>query len=93
MLLLHLLKWRYQPYRREIDGNSWRRSLREQRRRIPKLLRDNPSLQNLITDCLADAYDYARYGVSDETGLPVSTFPETCPYTVEQVLDQNFLPD
>ncbi|MFO1431361.1 MAG: DUF29 domain-containing protein [Candidatus Competibacteraceae bacterium] len=92
VLLLHLLKWCYQPHRREIDGNSWLRSIREQRRRIPKLLRDNPSLQSVIAACLADAYDDARYGASDETGLPISTFPETCPYTFEQVLEQNFLP-
>jgi hypothetical protein len=69
------------------------RSIREQRRKIPKLLRDNPSLQNLIADCLSDAYDDARYDASDETGLPISTFPETCPYAFEQVLDQDFLPD
>jgi hypothetical protein len=93
VLLLHLLKWRYQPYRREIDGNSWLRSIGEQRRKIPKLLRDNPSLQNLIADCLADAYDDARYDASDETGLPIFTFPETCPYAFEQALDQDFLPD
>ena len=93
VLLLHLLKWRYQPHRREIDGNSWLRLIREQRRRIPKLLRDNPSLQSVIADCLADAYDDARYGASDETGLPISTFPETCPYAFEQAIAPDFLPD
>ena len=92
VLLLHLLKWCYQPHRREIDGNGWLRSIREQRRRIPKLLRDNPSLQSVITACLVDAYDDARYGASDETGLPISTFPATCPYAFAQVLDQDFLP-
>jgi len=76
VLLLHLLKWRYQPYRREIDGNSWLRSIGEQRRKIPKLLRDNPSLQNLIADCLADAYDDARYDASGRRGQQGCGRPE-----------------
>jgi transposase len=42
---------------------------------------------------IRDAYDDARFGASDETGLPVSSFPEICPYLLEQILDLEFLPD
>jgi hypothetical protein len=92
LLLMHLLKWQHQPDRRDIDGKSWLRTIREQRRKIPKLIRDNPSLKSLLEDCIRDAYDDARFGTSDETGLPVSVFAEICPYTPEQILDLEFLP-
>lgn len=92
LLLMHLLKWEHQEGRREIDGKSWLRTIRDQRRRIPKLLRDNPSLQPLLAECIRDAYDDARFGASDETGLPISVFPESCPYPAERVLDSDFLP-
>lgn len=93
LLLMHLLKWRYQPERREIDGGSWLRMIREQRRKIPKLIRDNPSLKPFLDECLKDAYEDARYAASDETSLIVSLFPELCPYTLEQILDSEFLPN
>lgn len=92
LLLMHLLKWQYQPDRCDSDGKSWLRTIREQRRKIPKLIRDNPSLKPLLEDCIRDAYDDARFGASDETSLPVSAFPEICPYPPEQMLDLEFLP-
>lgn len=93
LLLMHLLKWQYQPDRREIDGKSWLKTMREQRRKIPKLIRDNPSLQPLLEACIQDAYEDARFAASDETGLLISVFPETCPYTLERILDLEFLPN
>lgn len=92
LLLMHLLKWHYQPDRREIDGKSWLRIIREQRCKIPKLIRDNLSLKLLTEDCIKDAYDDARFSASDETDLPVSVFPEICSFTPEQILDLEFLP-
>ncbi|MGH8480495.1 MAG: DUF29 domain-containing protein [Gammaproteobacteria bacterium] len=92
LLLTHLLKWDHQPDRREIDGKSWVRTMREQRRKIAKLIRDNPSLNPLLGDCIRDAYEDARFGASDETDLSVSVFPASCPYTPEQILDLDFLP-
>lgn len=93
LLLMHLLKWRYQPDRRDIDGKIWLRTIREQRRKIPRLIRDNPSLKSLLEECVRDAYEDARFAASDETGLLVSVFPELCPYTLAQMLDLEFLPD
>src|SRR5689334_2554183 len=42
-LVLHLLKWRYQPEKRQ-RGHSWEDTIREQRRRLSRLLTQNPSL-------------------------------------------------
>jgi len=64
----------------------------EQRCRIEKLLRDNPSLQPEIAGLLPDAYEDARFGAMRETDLSIMTFPESCPYVLMQVLEQNWLP-
>ena len=81
-IALHLLKWRYQPERR---GTSWRLSIRNGRDQISWQIKDSPSLRPQLTDLLADAYPSARRNAADETGLPLTTFPEACPFTVEQM--------
>ena len=47
VLLLHLLKWRYQPGKR---GPSWEASVRVQRNRLVDHLDDNPSLKPLSAE-------------------------------------------
>ncbi len=89
VLLLHLLKWRYQPEKR---GPSWEASVRVQRNRLVDHLDDNPSLKPLLPKALASAYRDASLEAVAETGLPAATFPEACPWTVEQVLDGGFWP-
>jgi len=89
VLLLHLLKWRYQPGKR---GPSWEASIWVQRNSISDHLDDNPSLKPLLPQALASAYRNAWREAVAETGLAASTFPETCPWTVEQVLDSGFWP-
>lgn len=41
LLMMHLLKWEFQPERR---GNSWRASIYHQRLKLKKLLEESPSL-------------------------------------------------
>lgn len=89
VLLMHLLKWQYQP---ELRGRSWQLTILEQRRRIVKLLRANPSLQPEIPVLILEAYEDAAFSAMRETGLPLTTFPAQCPYTPDQVLEQNWLP-
>ena len=90
VLLLHLLKWRYQP---EKQSPSWEASIRVQRNRIAEHLDDNPSLNPLLPQALASAYRDATLEAVAETGLAGATFPEACPWTVEQVLDGGFWPE
>jgi hypothetical protein len=90
VLLVHLLKWQYQP---KLQGRSWRSTIAEQRRRIGRLLRDNPSLQPEFDACLRDAYEDARYTAADETDLPLMIFPAVCPYPPEWLLDGEWLPE
>lgn len=89
-LLLHLLKYRYQPRRR---GRSWRTSVTQQRIGIDALLEASPSLRPLLAGRFEAAYAKARRYAASETGLPLTTFPETCPFTLEQVLDDGYWPD
>jgi hypothetical protein len=90
VILLHLLKWQYQPENR---GGSWRGSIREHRRRVNDDLKDSPSLVPYLREVFAECYTNAREQAADETSLPLETFPLDCPYTPEQALNPEYLPD
>jgi Domain of unknown function DUF29 len=90
VILLHLLKWQYQP---EYRSGSWRGSIREHRRRINDDLKDSPSLKPYLKEIFFDCYENARQQAADETGLSLKTFPVDCLYTEEQLLDPTFLPE
>jgi hypothetical protein len=91
-LTMHLLKWRYQPERRQ-TGHSWESSIINARSEIATLLDENPGLRSLLEDFLNKAYPTARRLARAQTRLPLSTFPATCPWTLEQVLDDDFWPE
>lgn len=86
-VILHLLKWHYQPEKR---GSSWRQSIRNGRIEIQKLLRDSPSLARQLSQFLDDEYPAARADAIDETELTEDTFPTQCPFTAEQLVDAQF---
>lgn len=89
VLLQHLLKWQFQPSH---QGRSWRLTIQEQRREIPDVLEDNPSLKPTLAEVMAKAYAKAKKAASQETDMPEKAFPEQCPWTFEQVLSEDFLP-
>ncbi len=90
VVLLHLLKWQFQP---SLRGSSWRQSIRNGRIRIAKLVKESPSLRRELPGFVTDEYQAARADAADETGLPLTAFPQDCPYTVEQILDPEFVPE
>ena len=89
VLLLHLLKWRFQP---GLRGNSWRLTIKEQRYRLADHLADNPSLKATLAETTANAYRLALVEAERETGLAESTFPSLCPWTFGQITDAEFWP-
>jgi hypothetical protein len=89
-LVMHLLKWRYQP---GAQSPSWRGSIRDARLQIHLVLDDSPSLRRQVSDLLLRYYPKARLWAQDDTGLTLTTFPETCPWTPERVLDETFWPE
>ncbi len=90
ILLQHLLKWHYQP---NLRSGSWKGSIREHRRRIRKDLQDSPSLAPYLLEVIDEAYLDAKEAAADETGLPLDRFPTICEYTLDQILDREFLPE
>lgn len=88
ILLMYLLKWQFQPSKR---SRSWQLTIKEQRLRLQKHLKQNPSLKAAIADVFEDAYQLAIISAARETGLDI--FPDIAPYTSEEVLLDSFLPD
>jgi hypothetical protein len=85
VLITHLLKWDYQPEHR---GRSWENTIRIQRIDIRQVLKSSPGLKNQFEDAVVSAYEKAVIFAADETGLPESAFPETCPYAIKQIMGE-----
>lgn len=90
VLIMHLLKWRYQVGFR---SRSWASTIEEQRQQVKELLDESPSLRPVVTNELTRAYASARKKAAAETGFPENTFPAKCPFTADQVLAEDFLPE
>lgn len=95
ILIAHLLKWQFQLKQltnkwQEFEGKSWRQSIIEQRLQIRKQLTNTPSLKSHLQDIVSTAYPYSVELAIDEISLPEATFPNECPYTLEQLLDKTF---
>ena len=90
VLLMHLLKWQYQPEKRT---NSWINTIDEQREQLELIFRDSPSLKPYLADIFAECYQKEVRGTVNETNLPKETFPVDCPFTQEQVLNWDYFPE
>jgi Domain of unknown function DUF29 len=90
VLLMHLLKWHYQP---EHQSRSWKATIREQRRQILRLLKDSPSLKGHLSQEFDACYTTAREKASEETTIFLEKFPAQCPYGIAEVLNPDFLPN
>ena len=89
VLLLHLLKYRYQPSHR---SNSWLCTINEQRRQINFVLEDSPSLKSYLVDIFEKCYTVARRDATSETGLVIDVFPTESPFTIEDTVNSDWLP-
>ena len=87
VLLLHILKWDHQPARR---SRSWVLSIDAQRTELEDVLSDNPGLKPRIAEALARGYRKARIDAAKETGLEKAAFPETCPYSFDEITTRTF---
>jgi hypothetical protein len=90
VLLVHLLKWHYQP---ALRGGSWRNTVEQQRLQLEDHLADNPSLKSQLTEAMASAYKRARVDAEHETGMLRGTFPPACPFTFDDSMNPDFWPD
>ena len=90
VVLNHLLKHQFQPRRRSW---SWLASIAEHRRGLRKEFQHAPSLRGYAREEFEECYEDARRQALIETGLAADALPHTPPYTLEQSLDPEFLPD
>lgn len=87
VLLIHMLKWDHQPEKRT---RSWSTTIVSQRLDVIDILADSPSLKSRMGEAVAKAYRRARIEAAQETELPLSTFPETNPYPLDEIMERAF---
>ena len=68
-------------------------TIREQRRQISDLIDELPSLRPSVAQDLSHVYGLATIKAVAETGFPEAIFPAECPFTPEQILAEDFLPE
>lgn len=90
ILLMHLLKYSYQPEKR---SNSWRASIVEHRQRIKKAFKESPTLQPYLTEIFNECYQDARELAVAEMGLVIDAFPVEPSFTAEESLNADYLPE
>lgn len=86
ILLMHLLKIKYQPTQ---HSRSWDLSVKNGRHHVKRTLEQNPSLKSKLPDIFANAYYSARLIAAQETGLDEKTFPESTPWTFEAIMSDD----
>lgn len=92
VLVMHLLKWQFQP---EKKGESWRKTIYEQRKQIALVIEDSPSLKSFLNDSdwLQTVWQYAIKDAVEETGLAKATFPTEPIWQVSDILSDEFYPE
>jgi len=90
LILMHILKWRFQPDKRT---RSWLTTIVTQRQELEGIFEQSPSLRRRAALMLEKSFaDAVRQAVS-ETGLPRTTFPDDPPLTIDQTLDPDYMPE
>jgi hypothetical protein len=98
ILLAHLLKLRVQHNVPDMMKGSWFSSVLEHRQRVLNNLADTPSLKNFLVEAVEKAYPDSRKlaikeGKLAKFGVRVpeeSEYPMVCPFSIEQILDEDF---
>lgn len=89
ILIMHLLKWKYQPQK---QSKSWLSTINEQRLQLELILEQNPSLKREIEQIITQRYEKARKMASQETRLDLQLFPSENPFNLTEILAEDFFP-
>lgn len=89
VIVTHLLKWQYQSDHR---SNSWKGSITNGRTRIRRILKKNPGLKSILDELYSDVYSDALAMAVAETGIEISKFPSTNPWSKEEVMSLEYWP-
>jgi len=90
LVLMHLIKWQYQP---DFRSKSWMFTTRNHRREVSAILKDSPSLKAYLETAIERAWKDARIEAEKETGIESERFPQTCPWTFDEFMDHDFWPE
>lgn len=101
ILIAHLLKLMVQKDAPNSMKGSWYNSITEHRFRLQKDLQENPSFQSYLEEWVIKAYQDARklafkegqkakFGISKPS---LNNYPQQCPFTMEQLLNEDFYGD
>ena len=92
-LLEHLLKMAYASDRVwQSNSRGWELSLENAREAAGELVEENPGLRPFLNEIFASAYRTARRDALRALRMPNSAIPETPSWTLEQVIDNRFVP-
>jgi hypothetical protein len=91
-LIEHLLKLGYWESEKDRNKGHWQGEIRNFRKLIKKELKASPSLKGYLEEIFEESYQDSREIVSDKSQLPLETFPEDSIVSLEQILDENWLP-
>lgn len=83
LIIFHMMKWDYQTER---QGRSWRDTINDKRRRVVKLLKENPGFRARLAEAIEGAYDGVPEKVDKVTGVPAHRLPATCPYSWDDIM-------
>ena len=75
------------------QARGWYERPLQARIEIMDLLEDSPSLKNELEQKIAKAYTRSRLMAENETGIDKSRFPAESPFSVEEILGQDFYPE
>jgi formyltetrahydrofolate synthetase len=87
VLIIHLLKCKYQTNKL---SKSLILTIKEQRRQVKKILKNSPSLRSYLDNIISECYHSARFEASEETRLNLVTFPEINPFSLAEILNDEF---
>lgn len=98
ILLAHLLKLQLQSDAPDTMKGSWYSSVLEHRQRVLNNLADTPSLKSFLVEAVEKAYVDGRKlalkeGQLAKLGVRVpeeSEYPMMCPFSIDQILDEDF---
>jgi hypothetical protein len=89
-IIRHLLLWQYWTAEHDYNANHWQAEIMSFRTQINEDLTQN--LRNHLQENQVKIYEKALNYVNQKTGYEVD-FPENCPYTLDQLLEMNWLPE
>jgi hypothetical protein len=88
LICLHQLKRMFQPERSE--SRSWTQTIVRERNNLEANLEDNPGLKPQKQTLFARAYKQARREAAAETDLALTVFPESPPFTLQEIEDDTY---